>query len=111
MSEGYDVDNRYILENKSFVDTKTNECLNFGLKDLSRVAVQLNCMERYLNNADEQIAKLQKQLKQSQKQFAIEQLKDLRDKICVIGYDEDYNTDYFEVMKEIDSQINELKGR
>ena len=65
MSEDYDVDNRYILENKSFVDTKTNKCLNFGLKDLSRVAVQLNCMERYLNNADEQIAKLQKQLEET----------------------------------------------
>lgn len=64
MTEDYDVNNRYILENKSFVDTKTNECLNFGLKDLSRVAVQLNCMERYLNNADEQIAELQKQIKQ-----------------------------------------------
>lgn len=50
------------------------------------------------------------QLKQSQKQLAIEELKGLRDKICDIGYDEDYNTDYFEVMKEIDNQIKELKG-
>lgn len=32
------------------------------------------------------------------------------DKICDIGYDEDYNTDYFEVMKEIDDQIKTLKG-
>lgn len=50
------------------------------------------------------------QLKQSQKQLAIDELKGLRDKVCDIGYDEDYNTDYFEVMREIDNQIKKLKG-
>lgn len=62
----------------------------------------------YLNLRDEN--KILSTIKQSQKQLAIEELKGLRDKICDIGYDEDYNTDYFEVMKEIDNQIKELKG-
>lgn len=68
MSKDYDVNNRYILEDKSFVDTKTNECLNFGLKDLSRVVVQLNCMERYLNNAEQQIAELKKQVREKEEE-------------------------------------------
>lgn len=67
--EDYDVNNRYILEGKSFVDTKTNTCLNFGLKDLNRVVIQLNCLERYLNNADQQIAELQKQLEEKEKKL------------------------------------------
>ena len=50
------------------------------------------------------------QIKQSQNQLAIKILKELRDKICKIGYDEDYNTDYFGVVKEIDDKIKSLKG-
>lgn len=69
MNNDYDENNRYILEDKSFVDTKTNECLNFGIKDLSRVTVQLNCLERYLNDAEQQIAELQKQLEEKEKEI------------------------------------------
>ena len=61
-----------------------------------------------LRNQLELLQKENQQLKQSQKELAIEELKGLRDKICDIGYDEDYNTDYFEVMREIDNQIKEL---
>ena len=64
---------------------------------------------KLLNNSDKLIEELE-QLKQSQKEFTIEKLKGLRDKICDIGYDEDYNTDYFEVVKEIDNQIKELRS-
>lgn len=67
MNKDYDAVNRYILDGKSFVDTKTNQCLNFGLKDLNRVTAQLNCLEKYLNNADQQIAELQKQLEEKEK--------------------------------------------
>lgn len=73
MNKDYDPVNRYVLDGKSFVDTKTNECLNFGLKDLNRITVQLNCLERYLNNADLQIVELQKQLEEKEKE--IEDLK------------------------------------
>ena len=61
MSKKYDADNRYILEGRSFVDTKTNQCLNFGVKDLARVTVQLNIMERLLNQQDQEIQELKKQ--------------------------------------------------
>lgn len=79
MNNDYDENNRYILEDKSFVDTKTNECLNFGIKDLSRVTVQLNCLERYLNDAEQQIAELQKQLEEKEK--LIERLQGVIDKL------------------------------
>ena len=41
-------EDRYILEGKSFIDTKTNQCLNFGVKDLARVAVELNLLDKEL---------------------------------------------------------------
>ena len=97
-----------------------DSCDSFGCHDHSMIIlteerpdgtyVIAQAKDRILETEkDKQIAELQKQLKQSQKQLAIEELKDLRDKICDIGYDEDYNTDYFEVMKEIDNQIKQLK--
>ena len=58
-------DERYILEGKSFVDTKTNQCLNFGIKDLARVTVLLNNMEMWLEQDKERIAELEEQLKKS----------------------------------------------
>lgn len=64
------------------------------------------CVVDLLNQQDKEI----RQLKQSQNQLAIKIIKKLRDKICKIGYDEDYNIDYFTVMKEIDDEIKSLKG-
>lgn len=58
-------DDRYILQGKSFVDTKTNQCLNFGIKDLSRVLVQLNNMEMWLNQDKETIADIEAKLAES----------------------------------------------
>ena len=75
MGKDYDADNRYILEDKSFVDTKTNQCLNFGLKDLSRVVIELNCMERCLYNADQQIEELQRQLKEKEEELSEKSVK------------------------------------
>lgn len=74
--------------------------------------ITLKDLSDLLNQQDKEIIKLEQenqQLKQSQKEFTIEKLKGLRDKICDIGYDEDYDTDYFEVMKEIDDQIKSLR--
>ena len=56
-------DDRYILDGKSFVDTKTNQCLNFGIKDLARVTITLNNMDMWLNQAEDRIAELEEQLK------------------------------------------------
>ena len=58
-------DDRYILDGKSFVDTKTNQCLNFGIKDLARVTITLNNMDMWLNQAEERIAELEEQLDNS----------------------------------------------
>ena len=53
---------RYILEGKSFVDTETNQCLNFGIKDLVRVTILLNNMNMWLDQDKEQIADLEAKL-------------------------------------------------
>lgn len=63
-------DDRYILDGKSFVDTKTNQCLNFGIKDLARVTITLNNMDMWLNQAEERIAELEEQLKNARKETA-----------------------------------------
>lgn len=59
----------------------------------------------YIKSLHKQI----KDLKNSQNQHVIEELRGLRDRLCDIGYDEDYDIDYFRVIKEIDNQIKELK--
>lgn len=84
------------LEEENKFLEKRNEELTIDRRDF--------CLER--NDLFEE----NQQLKQAQKQLAIEELKGLRDKVCDIGYDEDYNTDYFEVVREIDNQIKSLKG-
>ena len=58
-------DDRYILDGKSFIDTKTNQCLNFGIKDLARVTITLNNMDMWLNQAEERISELEEQLANS----------------------------------------------
>lgn len=92
---------RFEIKDRWLVDTENNYKQIYAVDSyIDRPVIDL------LNQQDKEI----KQLKQSQKQLAIDKLKGLRDKICDIGYDEDYNTDYFEVMKEIDNQIKSLKG-
>lgn len=101
MNNDYDENNRYILEDKSFVDTKTNECLNFGIKDLSRVTVQLNCLERYLNDAEQQIAELQKQLEEKEKDNQFFKKMYLSEK----QKNDNYHTEKY----ELDKPIEELR--
>ena len=57
----------------------------------------------HIKEKDQQTTDLQNQL-------AIKALKELRDKFCNIGYNGDYDIDYFEVMKEIAKQIKQLKA-
>ena len=60
---------RWKLDKYSFVDTKNGMCLNFGLKDMSRVIAQLNNYEDLLDNYEQQLAEKEKE---------IEKLKDYR---------------------------------
>lgn len=132
----YKIQNRWLVDTKnnnkelyaidSYIDESVIDLLNnqdqqiADLQHRLEVAAKELFKYRSYKTTDERIRDLEnlysdykkenQQLKQSQKQLAIEELKGLRDKICDIGYDEDYNTDYFEVMKEIDDQIKSLKG-
>ena len=74
------------------------------------VITVLNQQNRRIWELVEENKQLKQQLKQSQNQLAIKILKELRDKFCNIGYNGDYDIDYFEVMKEIDDKINFFKG-
>lgn len=56
---------RYELKGKSFIDNKTNQCLNFGLKDLARVTVTLNNMDMWLEQDKETITDLEAKLAES----------------------------------------------
>lgn len=49
---------RYKLDGISFIDTKTDMCLNLGKKDLIRVCVYLNNQEEFLNDYERQLAEL-----------------------------------------------------
>lgn len=112
-SDGYDKDGNEIHK-QDFVTYKDkckelveeNKQLKKQISNMEETHKRIMSGEYIPANVAEKSLKLSEQ---SQKQLAIEKLKGLRDKICDIGYDEDYNTDYFEVMKEIDDQIKELK--
>jgi DNA repair exonuclease SbcCD ATPase subunit len=105
-------DDRYILQGKSFVDTKTNQCLNFGIKDLSRVLVQLNNMEMWLNQDKETIADLESKLTESEdnyndiKELNIEQFYSLTEMIKIL---QDENIDLKQQLAEKDQTIKSLQ--
>ena len=82
-------------------------CESYSITDTKeKQQITLNNAINLLNKQNKRI----KELEQSQNQLAIKILKELRDKFCNIGYNGDYDIDYFEVMKEIDKQIKQLKG-
>lgn len=133
MIENYDEDNRYILKKKSFIDTKTGYCLNFNFKDLSRVAVQMNCMERQLIDLEEENSllhqhkeiidsTLEKYTMKSRfiKESVLEQISELQGKLKkldTIQYDQvdsvasvwDYTQSYCQTQGKIDALNSVLK--
>lgn len=101
---------RYKLEGMSFIDTKTNMCLNFGKKDLIRVCNQLNYQEEFLKDYEKQIEQLKAEN---------ERLKE-RVGIATLHSKEDYMDRFMHATKEViileqqlkekDEEIEQLKG-
>ena len=99
----YDETDRYWLDGYSFVDTKTDRCLNFGLKDLVRVTVVLNNQEYFLNLQDEQIKDLKNELiKECKEHQEAMQIADKRIKEL-----ENENADLSKTIEDLKQQLAE----
>jgi len=105
---------RYILEGYSFIDRKTNGCLNFGRKDLARVTLILNNYDFWMKQQDEEIAELKERLTkecrkhQGAMRIAVNQIKEL----------EAENADLSKMVESLkqrlaekDARIEELEGQ
>lgn len=102
--DGFDINNDFV---EYIVDTKTGEYLNLAYIKICDL----------LNQQDARIKELEKenhQLKQSQQQLAIEELRRIKDYILINDeYDEEVGCNIietFEMLEDIRDRINKLGG-